>query len=258
MSSKIDKEMLKNPDVFVSTSDHIFNYIERHFKTVLTVVAVIVVGGVGYVGVGYMNTRKELKAAEALYVPEAALRKAETSLSEAKAKALTLDSKKPAVPPQVEDFTKDYAPSVEQIKTVIKANDQTRAALVSALSLSAFLLQQKQYTAALDVLQLVKVDVATSDLLGGFWYMQRGVVLMENGQAEPAIEAYDKILKSDSLKAFHPEALLKMGVCREMKGDAGKAREVYERLGREFPETEAAQHAQQYLRLMQMKTPQQG
>ena len=186
MSSKIDKEMLKNPDVFVSTSDHIFNYIERHFKTVLTVVAVIVVGGVGYVGVGYMNTRKELKAAEALYVPEAALRKAETSLSEAKAKALTLDSKNPAVPPQVEDFTKDYAPSVEQIKTVIKANDQTRAALISALSLSSFLLQLQKYTAALGSMLLGKADVAASALIAGCWYMHRGVVLMEIVQAEPA------------------------------------------------------------------------
>lgn len=256
MSSKIDKEMLKNPDVFVSTSDHIFNYIERHFKTVAAVVAVAVLGGTGYVGVGYMNARTELKAAEALYVPEAALRKVEASFSEAK--ALTPDSKKPAVPVKTEDFATDYAPSVEQIKTVIKANAQTRAALVSALSLSSFLLQQKQYSASLEVLQLVKFDVPISDIMGGFWYMQRGVVLMENGQTDPAIEAYDKILKSDALKAFHPEALLKLGVCREMKGDAAKAREAYERVGREFPETEAAQNAQQYLRLMQMKTPQQG
>ncbi len=259
MSSKIDKDALKTPDMFLSTSDKIFNFVEQHFKTFLTVVVAALVAGGAYVGMGYLQTRKELKAAEALYVPEAALRKTETGFREEKAKALKPgDKEKKSEPAKVEDYARDYAPTVEKIKAAIKDNDSTRAAMVSALTLSSFLLQQKQYSAALEALQLAKFNPPSADLLAGFWFMQSGLVNLENGQTGPAIEAYDHVLKSDALKAFHPEALLKLGVCSELKGDTAKARETYERLGREFPETEAAQNALQFLRLMQMKTPKQG
>jgi TolA-binding protein len=257
VSSKIDKDMLRNPDVFVSTSDKVFEYVENHFKTVLTVAVAAILGGVGYAGVNYISAQREQKAAESIYTPEAALKKAEEAFATEPSKVAKLDTKAPP-PAKVADYTKDYAGLVDQVKSAIASHADTKAAAVSALNLSYFLLQQKQYPAALEVLSLPKFKPSTTELLGGFWYMHQGLMLFENGQTDAAIESYQSVLKSDALKPFHSEAMLKLGVCYEVKGEVAKARETYDKLSREFPDTEAAQNALQYLRLMQLKSPQQG
>jgi TolA-binding protein len=48
--------------------------------------------------------------------------------------------------------------------------------------------------------------------------------------------------------------MLKLGMSYEMKGEAEKARQTYEKLGREFPDSEASSSALQYLRLLDLKT----
>lgn len=256
MSKKLDKDVLKSPDMFVSTSDRIFNFIERHFKVVAGVLVAAIVIAVGAVTMNYLNSRKEYKAAEALYAPEAALKKAEMNLREQRAKSSAKDKK--AVVEATGDYVKDYAPLVEKVKVAIVANAGTKAALISALNLSNFLTQQKQFKEALDVLDAPKTKPASGELLAGFWNMHRGVVLLENGQVDPAIAAYTAVTSNSSLKSFHPEAFLKLGICYEIKGDLAKARETYEKVGREFPNTEASTSAGQYLRLLDLNSQKQG
>ncbi len=41
--------------------------------------------------------------------------------------------------------------------------------------------------------------------------MHKGAVLLENGRVDPAIAAYSVVANDSNLKAFHPEALLKLG-----------------------------------------------
>jgi predicted negative regulator of RcsB-dependent stress response len=270
MSKKIDKAMLKSPDLFISTSDKVLNFIEEHIKTVGAIASVLILLSVGYVTAGYLNSRKEQKAAEALYGPEAVLKKAEADVRDERAKktqALLGDkTKKAAKAKEVKvdenlrpvDFAKDYAPAVEKIKAAIKANAGTKAAMVSALNLSYFLSQQQQFAEALDVLNIPTYHPGNSDLLGGFYLMHRGVMLLENNQVEPAIEAYQSVLSSESLAIFHPEAQLKLGVAYELKGDAAKAREAYEKVGRQFPDTEASSAAQQYIRLLELNAVKKG
>ena len=263
-SKKIDKEALKGPDVFVSTSDKIFNFIEHHLKTALGVLALVGIGSVGYVVYGYINASQEQKAAEALYHPESLLKKAESEVREQRAKKMQdlaggkekAKDKKTVHEDLVRpaDYEKDYAPFVEKIKAELRDHANTKAALISALNLSYFLTQQKQFPQALEVLNMPKYRPQPTELLGGFWLMHRGVILLENNQVDGAIESYQSVIQSAPLKAFHPEALLKLGVCFELKGDAGKARETYEKVARDFPESEASMTAQQYLRLLDLKS----
>lgn len=268
MSKRIDKHELKGPDMFVSTSDKVMTFIEHHSKTFLSIILVVAVAAIGYTTKNYLEARHEQKAAEALYAPEAALKKAEADIREERAKKMqdvaTGKTKKKDEAKKKEDdirpvdYAKDYAPLVEKLKETIKANANTKASMVSALNLSYFLAQQKQYAEALAVLDLPGYTPDSKGLLGGFWLMHRGVMQIENQQYEPAIQTYSTVLNSEALKPFQPEALLKLGVAYELKGEAQKARETYERISRDFPETEASSTAQQYLRLLEIKTPQKG
>jgi predicted negative regulator of RcsB-dependent stress response len=258
--NKLSKKDIKGPDMFVSTSDKIFGWMEDHIGAiiaVLLVVAVVALGGVGY---RYWVDAQESKAAEALFKPETELRETEGKLREAQAakmQALAAGKEKKIEETEPGDYAKDYQPTVEKIVAAIKDHAGTKAALVSALNLASFLIQQKQFPAALQVLETAKYQPSGGDLLSGFWHMHRGLAFLENQKADEAIKEYKSVLDSGSLKSFHPEAWLKMGVALEMKGDAAKARETYEKVAREFKGTEASNTANQYLRLLELK-PQEG
>ena len=262
MSSKINKDELKHPDAFITLSDHIFAWVQKHGKNMVLVAVAVVVLGASYVGYTFLQARAENQAAEALYAPQAELKKAETQVREDRAKqmaslaGLNAKDKKTTRPESARpvDYAKDYQPIVAKVKVQIQSHADTKAALVAAMNLSYFLLQQKQYAEALAVLDLPKYTPSHGDLLSGFWQMHRGLTLMENQKFEEAAKIYQSVSVEASLKAFQPEALLKLGVAFEQKGEADKARQTYEKLGREFPNSEASASAQQYLRLLDLKT----
>lgn len=251
MNHKIEKE-LKAPDAFVSTSDKLFTMVEHHARSIGLFFMAILIVSTGWIGYGWIQSSRELSAADAIYKAEADLKAAQTKVENEQLKAA-----KPDQAPKA-DYAKEFAPSVEKIKEQIKANGSTKAALVSAIKLSRFLMQQKQYAEAMAVLDLTSYKPAPNDIVGGFWFMHRGLTYMENQKTEEAIKAYEAVVAASNLKSFHPEALLKLGVAYEVKGDKVKARESYQRLEREFPNTEASTSAQQYLRLLDLNQSQQG
>jgi TolA-binding protein len=260
------KDALKQPDTFVSTSHVVLKFVEDHAKIFGTLVLVASIGGIAYVSHSFWRNQVEAKAAERLYKLEAELKKAEGKIREERAKkmqemaGLTAGKKKDVKidEPRPVDFAKDFAGIVGNLKAELKNVSGTRAAVVSALNLSSFLVQQKQYQEALEVLKSPDVKPAATDLLGGFWRMHYGLVLIENNKADEALALYQEVLATDTLKAFHPEALLKLGIAFEVKGDSPKARETYEKLGRDYPGTEASAAATQYMRLLDLKTRGQG
>jgi tetratricopeptide (TPR) repeat protein len=255
--TKLDKKDIKGPDAFVSFSDHVLAWIEKHSKSFAAVIGGALVIGVGYVSYHYMNQQKELKAAQALYKPYSAIEKAEENLREERAKIAA--DKKNAKPESARpvDFAKDFAPAVNDLKAAIKDNAGSRSALLSALNLVAFLLEKKQFQEALEVIELPRYQPASGEMLNGFYQMHRGVVYLENKKYDDAEKAYQGILDSHALKYFHPEAMLKLGVTYELKGDLAKARQIYEKLEQEHPQSEASKTASQYMRLLEMK-PKQG
>lgn len=262
MSQRIDKAELKGPDVFVSTTDKIFHWIEHNFAMIGLLIGLGLVGSLGWLGYSYYDSSREQKAAGNIYSAEAELKAAETKVRDERAKMMgdLGAGKKDIKPEQVRpvDFAKDYAPSVEKVKGKIKENASTKAAAVAALELSSFLMQQRQYAEAMNVLDIPTYKPSSSDVLGGFWLMQKGLTYLENQKVDEAISAYQSVLAAPALKTFQPEAMLKLGIALEVKGDRAKARETYERLGREFPNTEASTSAQQYLRLLELSQPKQG
>ncbi len=262
MSKKSDfKDSIKQPDAFVSIGDRILRYVETHAKTVGAIVFVGAALGLGITAFTYWHTHVETNAAESIYRVEAQLKKAESQIRDERAKkmqdlaGLSAKTKTTSKADDVRpvDFAKDYLPIVTSLKAELKGQSSTRAAMVSALNLSYFLVQQKQFPEALEVLKVPTFSPGTADLLGGFWRMHYGLVLLENNKPDDAIKLYSEVLSATDLKAFHPEAMLKSGIAYEIKGDTTKAKDTYEKLGREHPNTEASSSATQYLRLLELK-----
>lgn len=262
LSKKEFSDSVKAPDAFLSTSAQAVQWIEAHGRMVATVVAAGSFIGLAYVGYTYWQSKLEARAAEQIYNHEGELKKAEGKIRDERAKKMQemagLSAKsgagKSQVPPA--DFGKDYGSIVEQLKTDLKANAGTNVAMISALNLSYFLLQQQQFAQALEVLKIPTSSPAKGDLLGGFWRMHYGLVLLENSKANEAMAFYNEVLGTSNLKPFHSEAMLKLGIAYELLGDQAKAKETYEKLGREFPNSEASGSATQFLRLLELKSKQ--
>jgi predicted negative regulator of RcsB-dependent stress response len=253
---KIDKADLKAPDAFIETSSQAIEWLTDHFKTVVAVAVIGVIGISAWMGYGFLQRQKEQKATDAIYSAESELHKFEAKLDAERAKKTPAPEKGKKAAPHEEApavSASDYAPMVDKVKTAIRANSSTRAALVASLNLSYFLMQQKQPKEALEVLNIPSAKPPMGDVLGGLWQMHRGLVFLENHDADQAVQAYQKIVSAPALKTFHPEAVLKMGVAYQMKGDTAKAKESYEKVAREFPESEAANSAQQFLRVLELK-----
>lgn len=255
--TKLDKKDIKGPDVFVSFSDHVFAWIEKHSKSIGGLFAVAFILAVGYVGYHYVSEQKEMKAAQALAKPMSAIEKAEDKLREDRAKIAADKKNKQPESARPVDFAKDFAPAVNELKAALKENSGSRAALLTSLNLVAFLLDKKQFQEALEVIEIPRYQPGAGDMLNGFYQMHRGVVYLENKKFEDAEKAYQAIINSRELKYFHPEAMLKLGVAYEMRGDLAKARAAYEKLEMEHPQSEASKTAAQYLRLLDMN-PKQG
>jgi len=252
----------KAPDAFLTTSNHVLHFVERHAKSVGLIVAIALVVGVTWSGYSYWNSQQESRASEAIYKYQAELHKAESKVREERAKKMQelvsaggKGKKAPAVAPMPPaDYAKDFAPLVDKVRTELKAQARTKAAVVASLNLSYFLGQQKQFKEALEVLEIPSRIPSVDDGLGGFWRMHMGYMQLENQKPDEAIKTYKEVLAATNLKAFQPEAMLKLGVAFEIKGDREKAKEAYQKLGREFPNSEASSTANQYLRLMELKS----
>jgi predicted negative regulator of RcsB-dependent stress response len=262
MSKQIDKQELKGPDAFVFTTEKALQWVKHNFAVMSILVIAAIVVSLGWLGYDYYDSSREERATGAIYKAESELKSAESKVRDERAKMMgEVAAGKKGVKPELvrpADYVKDFAPAVEKVKEQIKAHSSTKAALISALSLSSFLMQQKQYTEALNILDIPTYKPSSHETLGGFWLMQRGITYLENQKTDQAIDAYQNVLSSPDLKIFQPEAMLKLGVALELKGDKAKARETYERLGREFPNTEASTSAQQYLRLLELNQAKQG
>lgn len=260
MSKKSDfTDSIKQPDSFVSTSHVVLHWIERHSVVMGSIVALGAALGLSYTGYNFYVNKTESSAAESIYKVESQLKKAESSIRDERAKKMQelasgkTKTAKAAEDARPVDYAKDYAPIVNSMKAALKDQSGTRAAMVSALNLSYFLVQQKQFQEALEVMKTPTKKPSAGDLLSGFWHMHYALVLLENNQADEALKLYSEVLATPDLKPFHAEAMLKSGVASELKGDAPKAKDIYEKIGREFPNTEAASSASQYLRLMELK-----
>jgi predicted negative regulator of RcsB-dependent stress response len=255
------KDDLRQPDAFIATSNNLLHYVEKHALPIFSILAAAIVISLGYLGVNYWNSHKENQAAAHIYEAESKLKQVEKDIEKDRTKRLEemVKSAKGKVDPKLaetirpENFDADYLPRISPILTALQDVHESKAALLSAMSLVNFLGEKGKWKLAQDVIKIPTFKPKEKELLFGLTQMHRGLVALENGQADEAIAYYQSIIANPAQKILYPEAYLKMGISFELKKDFKKAKEIYQRITVEYATSDSATEAEQFLKLLELK-----
>jgi tol-pal system protein YbgF len=103
------------------------------------------------------------------------------------------------------------------------------------------LVNAKRFDQALDALAAFLVKWPDHPYADNAMYW-RGECYFARGDYQHASEQFEGVLKRFPYGNKAPDALLKLGVTQQKLGNAAKARESFDRLARQYPESDAARH----------------
>ena len=263
MAKKLDKKELKKPDSFQELFLQIGEQITENapYFVALGVVALLV--SASFIGWNWYHDSHEMRAQQALFPVEKAYMAKEDGFKRAESqppphKANSKEKSKvesPNLPMATGNLDQDYGSEVSGFKAVIAQYPKTRAAVLAALDLAEIYTQYHQPATALQELDLVKGNLGAKDLLRGILLMKTANIQSVKGDCESAVKTWDQVLDQSSFAFFHPDASLRSAVCFEQLNNIARARELYQKTRQQYPDTPAAQSAQKFLQLMEMKHP---
>lgn len=225
----------------VSFADKLTKIIQTNFKAI---VGVLVLGGlIGavFVGYSYYNESKEVKIEAELYSVRSTLNE------KIRTDSVATDPKDQKTKKPNFDEIKGLT---DQLETAILKHSSSKAAVSSAIELSAIYSDFKKFDLAKNILE--KVDTSTG-LLGTLAKHQLATVLFELKDFEKAISTFDKVIKSKDQGFLHPDALLKKGVSYYKLGQLDKAKAVFEQVAEEYTGKDSAETSEKYLRVLKFK-----
>lgn len=227
----------------------------------LVVVAAFV--GAGYYAYDFYKIKQESKAQLELYKADKLL----NNLKEADAQALTeyrAELAKKKDKPSTSTFHKpehDYTSIIEQYRKVIREYPNSQASLNAAISASDLFLEKKQYQEALSQLGVTDKNLNSpmlkkNSFLTNVIRLKIAVLFEAEGkcQANNINESVLKpILDSKKFDFLKPEALLRVALCADQGGNKDQAKEYYQKVIQQYPDTPASQDAEKYLLLLEVK-----
>lgn len=210
--SKISKQDLKSPDQVTQNLRSAFSWSVGHSKIVLAVLAVLVLGGLGYNGYQWNLEKAENNIQEDYYTIERDYVSKKEAFATGKPAAAT------------GDLEKDFGTIVQKLETVIDRHPSSRAALMSSLLLSEIYTQYKQTDKGLAAL---KKAAPRRDLLSIFVIDRLAGLLADQGDCKTAITTWDRALEIKSSHFLQADIKLKKGLCFESLNDKTQAQQMY-------------------------------
>lgn len=229
MTTKITKEELRRPDIFLYWGQKIVDKMLRFQMVIIALFSVILLVSLGWIGMNYMQTRRDVSATAAFYPVEKQL---ETEMEKDK---------------KVSDK------AIAEYEKIFNENLSSRAAMVSLVSVTPVMIRSGRAEQALGWFKSLRYEAPAKEIGFGLAQMTLGVVALEANQLDVALAAYQTVIANSHQKTFHAEAILKSGIAYQMKNESDKAREAYERVRREFPKSSAGELALSYLLALQTK-----
>lgn len=259
---------LRKPDAFLQKLNNIYQWTLGHTTTILGVLAVFLVVGIGASIWSYFSEKTEAEWQEKYAQIEKRLIDTRQKFDDAEQRAQVQAAKKdpkaaPVTGLPTGTFDKDYGPIAADLEALIAAAPKTRAAEMAALNLAELQSRYKQNDLAMATLEKVNQGDATSNLVSALVVNFKANLRADKGDCAGALTLWEKIVRNSNAKFLHDESRLRMGLCYEVMNDLNKAEQVYTELAtketqsREM-DSSAAKDAERYLRLLKVKKATRG
>jgi len=245
---RLDKEELKeihkevrSPDKFVQTSKTAINYLTKHQTLLISILVLIGVGTLSYLGWTLYKTQMETKAQTALYQAR---------------KEMYPQLARPNAQPNQAEAPRVFNDKVAQsFQSVVENYPRSQAALLASIELSQSYLDQGNREAALNILKKAQGHADGKEILSHLFHFQQAKVLQAANNCQEAIGILDSIYGNKNIMgSVRAEALLKKASCQNTLQQEAQAYETYQKVTQEFPESSSANMARQFMQLV--KRPQ--
>lgn len=256
------KNEAKEPDAFISLADKVGEALARHKRIVLAVLAIAFLGGGLYIGISQYQQATLKNSQEELYTLFKSLVDKETQLlspqSEAPQSGDSNDKGLKASPskkdPQIEKspqtLTAHFVSELEALESFIEKNQSNASGAMAALRGAKFVLSYKDFDRAQKWLMATASRQSASDVFYGWLYTLLGSVQAEKEQWEDAIASYQKILDVKEQEHLHASVMVKQALVHLKAGNTEKAISLLESVQVEHTDTNAAQNASTYLKVI--------
>lgn len=134
----------------------------------------------------------------------------------------------------------------------IKKHKAKPAGKIAGIEMAHFLYQYKKPKQAIELLQDLD-SCKKKNLIGFLVSFQLGTYLMSAGDYDKALSAFEFIANHDRSQWLKPEVLLKMALIYEKQNQIDKARNTYQQIKKDFPDSHFTRKAKQYLNLLNLQ-----
>ncbi len=229
-------------------------WMEDHFVGIAVSLGLVFLLGLAYVGYSHWLGRQEAHATEALYEVESQLSKLKERVDDPQNMDFLANLKDEKNKKKPVDFDSEVQPLLKTAETRLKAHANTKAAVVTALKLSDLLFTLGRQSEAQTVLTWVTYRPKKGSLLFALQKLHMGHLLASAGNFQGAMDQIQSVVDTPSMRTFHAEAILRLGILSEQLNHVDRARDYYTKVSSEFGESEAARIAKNYLRALELKT----
>lgn len=146
-----------------------------------------------------------------------------------------------------------FADVIQDYENFISQNMGKKAAYMAAVQVAGLALEYKDLDVAEKVLTSATQNMSRTDLFAGLVRSQLGTVLLDKKKYAEAKEQFQKVIDSKELTSFHPQALLRLGVCYYSSGEFDQAESTWNLLEKDHPLTQAAEQAKGFKKLLTLK-----
>lgn len=275
-----DKD-LKQPDVFISTTDKIVEKIYEIRIPLFITLGFALILVVSFVAMDFLNKRKEEKASKDLFTIHQQIKKIDEELAEKKKKAKEQakeesDNKKTAQKNKNEDnkteepkvkwprpeFDENFADLSQKYEAHISSHIGTTNAIDGALFLSRLYARYSMWEDVNRILLKVSHQIEESHLFYGLVHSSIGNNWIEMDKLKEALDSYEKILISEKHQHLHENLLLKKGLIQEQMNQIEEAKITYKKIADGYqkdgekdgsPKTQVQKSAESYLRYLEFQ-----
>jgi predicted negative regulator of RcsB-dependent stress response len=243
--------------------------IDHFWRPVFVGLVVVAVAFGAYLAYDAYSDHKETQAQEALFQIQKELDSKQKDLEKLETEALVKNEDKsknakkaaPKLNKDVEaklkktpeNLESTFGDTLKKFDDFIGSNAGNKASFMAAVQVAGLATIYNDLPRAEKWLSQVVSGVKTGDLFYGLVKSQYGSVLMDLKKFSEAAMQYEDITEVKEQKYFHPQALLRLGICYIELNDPVKAEAAFARLMADHPTTQAANEAKQMKKLMALR-----